>query len=158
MLSRAVQRGLGTDGIGLRLIPDRLQPGDTLFQPRLAQIGDTCLYCIAEALEAEVSLRGTLVQLGDVLPPPIGAFLATVQHGGKNLLQALGGQQAMLDVLATRLSNLSIDTLRRVQPVSPCRARIEAGPGSNMCSSDIGYPCRFAASWRPHMWHRTGSR
>jgi hypothetical protein len=98
LLSRAVQHGLGAHGVGLGLIPDRLQPGDTLLQARIAQIGDTGLDGVIEAPEADVCLNGALVQLGDMLAPPLGALLAAVQHGGENFLQPLGSQQAVLDM------------------------------------------------------------
>ncbi len=72
-------------GDSLGLIADRLQPDDTLFQAGVTEIGDTGLDGVIQALEAKVSFRGALVQFGDMLTPPLGALLATVQHGGENL-------------------------------------------------------------------------
>ena len=88
----------------------------TFLQRRVVQIGDTGLDGVVEPLEAQVSLRGTLVQFGDVLAPPLCALLATVQHGGKNLLQSLGRQQAVLDMPGNEVVQL----LHR--HASPCAA------------------------------------
>jgi hypothetical protein len=98
LLSRAFQCGLGTHGVGLGLIPDRLQTGETFLQTRVVQIGDTGLDGVVEPLETEVSLRGALVQFGDMLAPPLSALLAAVQYGGENFLQPLRSQQAVLDM------------------------------------------------------------
>jgi hypothetical protein len=78
---------LGAHGVGLGLIADCLQPGDTLLQARVAQIGDPGLDGVIEPLEAEVSLDGALIQLGDVLAPPLGTLVAAVQYGSENFLQ-----------------------------------------------------------------------
>ena len=67
-------------------------PGDTFL--RVAEIGDTGLDGVVEPLETEVSLRGALVELGDMLAPPLSALLAAVQHGGESFLQPLGSQAA----------------------------------------------------------------
>jgi len=86
LLGRAFQSGLSAHGVGLGLIPDRLQFSDALLQAGVAEIGDTGLDGVIEPLEPKVCFRGTLVQLGDMLAPPLGALLAAVQHGGENLL------------------------------------------------------------------------
>jgi hypothetical protein len=84
LLSRTVQHGLGPHGVGLGLVSNRLQPVDPPLQARVVQIGDTGLDGVIEPLEAEVSFDRALVQLGDMLAPPLGALLATVEHGGEN--------------------------------------------------------------------------
>src|ERR1700686_5093208 len=97
LLSRAFQCGLGAQGVGLGLIADRLQPGDSLLKAGVVEIGDTGLDGVVEPLETEVSFRSALIQLGYMLAPPLGALMATVQYRGENLLQPLGSQQAVLD-------------------------------------------------------------
>jgi len=60
----------------LGLIPDSLQTGETFLQARVVQIGDTGLDGVMEALEPEASLDGSLVQLGEMLAPPLSGGAA----------------------------------------------------------------------------------
>ena len=62
LLGCAFQCGLGTRGVGLSLIPDRLQPGDTLLQAGVAEIGDTPTTC-ARPTAALLSCRHLLFLL-----------------------------------------------------------------------------------------------
>jgi hypothetical protein len=91
LLSRAFQSGLGARGVGLGLIADRLQPGDALLQAGVAQIGDTGFDGVIEPPEPEVSLRGALVQLGDMLAPPLGPCDVSLTSTPTTTISATGG-------------------------------------------------------------------
>jgi len=51
LLPRAFRRRLGAVGIGLGLIANALQAGDTVLQRRVVQIGDTVFDGVIEPLE-----------------------------------------------------------------------------------------------------------
>ncbi|WP_246722668.1 hypothetical protein [Aureimonas sp. OT7] len=52
IVAGAVEKGLRTVGIGLRLIADHLETGDALLKRRVVQIGDARLDGVVEPLEA----------------------------------------------------------------------------------------------------------
>jgi hypothetical protein len=73
----------------------------------------------------KVGFGGALVQFGDVLATTVRQLLSSVEDGGQHLLNPLGLQQPVLDMVGHRSSSFSIGIERPLLPVSPCRALIE---------------------------------
>ena len=59
--ARAFQRSGGTPGVGLGLIADRLQTGDTVLEGWIVQIGYARFNGVIEALESQLRFDSTLV-------------------------------------------------------------------------------------------------
>jgi len=83
----------------LRLVADRLEANNAVFQRRVVEIGDTDLDGVIGPLEPQVYLSRALVQLGDILAAALGALLPAVEDRRQNLLEPLRLQQTVGDVL-----------------------------------------------------------
>ncbi|WGJ15143.1 hypothetical protein QEV83_02210 [Methylocapsa sp. D3K7] len=79
LLPRAFRHGLGVIGVGLGLIADRLEDGDSLLERRIVQIGDAGLDGVIEPLQPQFCFGRPLVQFGDMLAPAFGALLAAIE-------------------------------------------------------------------------------
>ncbi|HUZ72044.1 MAG TPA: hypothetical protein VMU87_03595 [Stellaceae bacterium] len=62
----------------MRLVADRLQARNALFQRGVVEIGNAGLDGVIEPFQAQVGLSRPLGQLGDVRPAALGALLAAV--------------------------------------------------------------------------------
>ena len=83
----------------MRLVADRLEANNAVFQRRVVEIGDTDLDGVIGPLEPQVYLSRALVQLGDILAAALGALLPAVEDRRQNLLEPLRLQQTVGDVL-----------------------------------------------------------
>ena len=106
LLTRRLQHRGGTRGVGLRLVADRFEACDALFQRRVVEIGDSGLDGVIEPLEPCVGLRRALVQLGDVLTAALGTFLPAVEDGCQNFVEPLRLEQSVSNVLRDKAVQL----------------------------------------------------
>ncbi|MGB3866950.1 MAG: hypothetical protein WBA29_15115 [Xanthobacteraceae bacterium] len=102
----AVERRLGSLGVGLGLIPNRLEAGDALFRHPVVLIDHTGLDGVKEPVDPLVGLGDPLVKFGEVFAATFRAVLAAFEKTGKDGLQPLGLEQAFLHVARHKIVEL----------------------------------------------------
>lgn len=100
-----LEHGLGALGIGLRLVPDSLETLDAILERRVAEIDDTSLDDVIEALEASFGLRRTPVQFANVLMRGLGSLLPPVAPVARIVSSLSGWRRRSSRWLATTSSS-----------------------------------------------------
>jgi hypothetical protein len=81
------------------LVARGLQFTDAVFQRRVGQIGDAILDRVVAALEFGFRLGRALGQFGNMRRSALRALFPAMEDGRQDLLETLGLQETILDVL-----------------------------------------------------------